>query len=250
MFIHRPFRLFGAVLATGAAALLPPTEASAQTFRVTSGVTSVVINPALIESAAGLSLTGANPTATSALTAPSGFAAVGFSITPTTTFQFTVGSGFTPVSGTIEHSGTVSFATTRGSLGVGTAVTIGSFSIGFDPARISAGTDGRSGFFVRDTFSNLGILFDLSNPSIVNFNTGSGALTLGGTNLLVSAEFSSFLVNNGLALGSIAGANVGFAQTNANAVPEPGTLALAAFGAAGALAWARRRRAAQIGFAG
>lgn len=242
MFIHRNFRLLGALLSTGTAALLQPLDAPAQTYQVNSGVTSVVINPALIESAAGLALTGANPTASSALTAPSGFAAVGFAITPTTTFQFTVGSGFTPVSGTIEHSGTVSFATTRGSLGVGTAVTIGSFSIGFDPARASAGPDGRSGFFVRDTFSSLGILFDLSNPGIVDFNTGSGALTLGGTNLLVSSEFSSFLVTNGLALGSLTGANVGFAQTNATAVPEPGSLALAAVGALGGLAWVRRRR--------
>ncbi len=235
------FVLRAVLPASAAASLVFTAPAGAQTNVVQSGTTTAVLNPALIESAAGLQLTGANSTAAPLLTAPPGFAAAGFSILPSTTFAFTFENGFVPVSGTIEHSGSVTFVTTRGNaLPVGTAVTVGNFSIGYDPARASAGPDGRSGFFIRDTFSNLGILFDLSNPGQVTFNSGN--LTIGSTNLLVSSEFNSFLNSAGLATSNLAGAAVGFAQTNAFAVPEPRTTAFLAVAALGAgIAWLRRR---------
>jgi hypothetical protein len=163
----------------------------------TGGTTSVFLDLPLLKAAANLELTGASSTGTPF---NSSFQ-VGF---PITGGGFTYRSGaFAPVSGTIEHSGTVTF---------NNAITVGNFSIGFDPSRVGGG---RSGFTVSDTASGLGVLFDVGAPS------GAVAtptrLSLTGADLLVSPEFSIALNSLGLASSNLTGADVGNARIDARA---------------------------------
>jgi hypothetical protein len=193
-----------------------PEQATAATFVLENGVTSVFLDLPTLQSV-GLNLTGTNgivPPVSSAFL-------VGFAITPATNFTFTTEGGFAPISGTIEHSGSVTF---------NNALTVGNFSIGFDPARAIGNA---SGFFVKDTITTGAALFDVAAPSSLLFNESTLKLDLT-ADLLVSPELAGVLGNTGLA-----GAEIGAASINGAAVPEPTTM-LGALIAGGFLA-ARRR---------
>ena len=164
---------------------------------IDSGNTSVFLDLPLLESAAGISLAGAD----SEGEAFSEEFQVGFSITEDTDFTFET-DPFAPVDGTIEHSGTVT-------LTLGDAeVTVGEFSIGFDAERVS---DTASGFFVADTTEDaldLEVLFDVGAPGNVTTDEG---LTVSDADLLVAPEFAE-------ALGSedLAGADIGDTRIDAS----------------------------------
>jgi hypothetical protein len=200
-------------------------SANAATFNLTSGVTSVFLDlPTL--SSVGLNLTGAagvvDPVSSNFL--------VGFPITSNTTFRFDFSDtgAITPLGGTIEHSGSVTF---------NNSLTVGNFSIGFDPARSSATA---SGFFVRDTITTGAALFDVATIDTLSFNPAVAESNFNlASNLLVSPELAGVLGNAGLA-----GAEVGAASINGTAVPEPMTI-IGALTAGGFLAASRRRRAAK-----
>ncbi|MEO0408263.1 MAG: hypothetical protein AAF289_13005 [Cyanobacteria bacterium P01_A01_bin.135] len=171
-------------------------------FAVESGVTSVFLDLALLESAAGLTLVSTDSDATPA-EQPAFLDSfqVGFAITDATDFTFAP-APFTPLGGTIEHSGTIT-------LGLGGAeAAIGEFSIGFDESRVS---DTASGFFIADTLEDalgLEILFDLSAPGTAAVS--NEALEISGTDLLLAPEVATALV-----LPDLAGADVGDAQVDA-----------------------------------
>ena len=176
-------------------------------FGVESGVTSVFLDLPLLESAAGLTLVGADSDATPF----SDDFQVGFAITDDTDFTFAP-APFTPLGGTIEHSGTIT-------LGLGDAeLTIGEFSIGFDPTRVSETT---SGFVVADTLG-LDVLFDLSAPSTAAIS--SEELEISGADLLLAPELAG-----ALGLAELTGADVGDARIDAlvsltaGGPPNPGT---------------------------
>jgi hypothetical protein len=195
-----------------------PNAAIAVSFQVESGVTSVFLDVPLLQSV-GLSLTG---TADVAPPVNNNFL-VGFNITPATDFTFSTEGGLVPLSGSIEHTGSVTF---------NDQVTVGNFSIGFDPTRTSSQA---SGFFVKDTLDDIGaILFDIATPEIANFDGKD--LTLG-ANLLVSQEFASALGN-----ANLTGTVVGKAEVDAEAapVPEPAS-ALAILGIGSAVTLANKR---------
>jgi hypothetical protein len=132
---------------------------------------------------------------------------------------------------TIEHSGSVFFNDA--------SIEAGNFSIGLDASR--AGTlDGEASGFVVD--SNLGLtgpVFDIGSPNVLTA-TGT-ALTIEG-DLLASPELSQTLEDAELAEESVAGADVGDALIEAEAVPTP-TAALGGFALLGLLTLRRRRLA-------
>lgn len=204
--------------AAATAAVLAPAPASAATLQLVSGVTSVNLDLQTLSSV-GLNLTGSNNT----VPPVSSSFLVGFEITPATTFAFNHAGGFTPLGGTIEHTGSVTF---------NNQLTLGNFSIGFDPQRVLGQA---SGFFVRDTLTLGAILFDVAVPSRVDLS-GSD-LTIEG-DLLVSPELAGVLGNRGLA-----GADIGEASINSQAVPEPFTIGGMLL--AGSALVAGRRRLAQ-----
>jgi hypothetical protein len=196
-------------------------SATAATFNLTSGVTSVFLDlPTL--SSVGLNLTGSSgvvdPVSSAFL--------VGFPILPSTTFAFDFSNAgaITPLGGTIEHSGSVTFNNT---------LTVGNFSIGFDPGRSSAT---KSGFFVKDTIATGAPLFDVGTINNLTFNPSTSAFNLA-SNLLVSPELAGVLGNTDLT-----GAEIGAASINGTAVPEPMTI-LGALAAGSFLAASRRRAA-------
>ncbi len=208
-------------MSAGIAALCIAGAASAQSFDVIGGQTSVLLDTDLLSSAAGLDLSGvAGP-----VISPGelGAGSVAFPINsrsaaslPTT---FSYDTGLSDFSGTIEHEGSVLFN--------GDSVEVGNFTIGFDPARVGGSN---SGFFVESTTGVAAILFDVENPSAVVAD-GTGLQIA--ANLLVSPEFANFLGDSALT-----GADVGDAFVNA-AIPAPGAAAM--LGLAG-LAAVRRRR--------
>lgn len=208
--------VFGVATAAIVSMVALPESATAATFVLETGVTSVFLDLPTLQSV-GLNLTGAN----GVVPPVSGDFLVGFPITPATNFTFTTAGGFAPVSGTIEHSGSVTF---------NGALTLGNFSIGFDPARAIGNA---SGFFVRDTITTGAPLFDVAAPSSLLFDETTLQLALT-ADLLVSSELAGVLGNAGLA-----GAEIGAASINGAAVPEPTTM-LGALAAGGFLA-ARRR---------
>ncbi len=173
---------------------------------VDTGTTSVALDLALLESAAGLTFAGADTTGEPF----SEDFQVGFPITEETDFSF-VAEPFAPVGGTTEHSGTVTFALENGE------VTLGDFSIGFDDARVS---ETASGFFVADTTEDqlgLEVLFDVGTPG--NVATNSEKLTISEADLLLAPEFAEALGSSDLA-----GADVGDTRVDATVVePEPTT---------------------------
>ncbi|WP_299490735.1 spondin domain-containing protein, partial [Acaryochloris sp. IP29b_bin.137] len=177
-------------------------------FAVESGVTSVFLDFPLLEEVAGITFVSADSDATPA-ERPAFLEPfqVGFGITEATDFSFAP-VPFTPLGGSIEHSGTIT-------LGLGGAeATIGEFSIGFDPARVS---DTTSGFFVADTLDDplgLEILFDLSAPGTASVSNNE--LEISDTDLLLSPELAGVL-----GLTDLAGADVGDAQVDAIATEVP-----------------------------
>ena len=174
-----------------------------ETATVESGVTSVFLDFPLLEEVAGLTLVGADSEAEPF----SDDFLVGFAITDETDFTYAI-DPFAPVSGTIEHSGTIT-------LGLGGAeATIGEFSIGFDPSRV---TDTASGFFVADTLDDplgLEILFDIGNPGAVA--SAADSLVISDADLLLSPELAA-----ALGLADLAGADVGDARIDTPAEDTP-----------------------------
>lgn len=210
--------VFGVATAAIVSIVALPETAIAATFVLETGVTSVFLDLPTLQSV-GLNLTGA----ASVVDPVSSAFLVGFPITPATNFTFTTNGGFAPVSGTIEHSGSVTF---------NNALTVGNFSIGFDPTRAVGNA---SGFFVRDTITTGAALFDVATPTSLLFDESTLKLDLT-ADLLVSPELAGVLGNTGLA-----GAEIGAASINGAAVPEPATM-LGALAAGGFLAARRRLR--------
>lgn len=112
--------ILGLTTAAVVASAIAPVQAQAAQFTLVNGVTSVFLDTKTLSSV-GLNLTGASNT----VDPVSDDFLVGFPITPATDFTFSFGpGGFAPVGGTIEHTGSVTFNNT---------LTLGNFSIGFDP---------------------------------------------------------------------------------------------------------------------
>jgi hypothetical protein len=217
------FTQFAAILGCTTAAFvsIAPVRAEAAIFQVQSGVTSVYHDLNFLGTI-GIPLTGTNNTVKPIT---SDFV-VGFNIDPATNFTFSDDSGFTPLSGTIEHTGTVTFDN---------QVTVGNFSIGFDPARA---INNASGLFLKDTVSLKTVLFDLSAPGTVAFDGKD--LTLANVNLLFSPEFASILGNSSL-VGVVGGiARIDATVAKVAEVPEPASV-LAILAAGAALSATKRR---------
>ncbi|MEO1008947.1 MAG: hypothetical protein AAFX79_10285 [Planctomycetota bacterium] len=200
--------------------------ALAQEFAVVGGQTSVLLDTGTLSAAASLDLSGVS----SDVIAPGALGAdsVAFGINPrdaaTLPTTFLYDTDLADFSGTIEHTGSVFFNMDT--------VEVGNFTIGFDAGRV--GGD-RSGFFVESTTGIAAILFDVGTPSdLVADDTGLQI----GADLLVSNEFATFLVDQGLAASDLTGADVGDALVE-GVIPAPASLALLGMG--GLLA-ARRRR--------
>ena len=159
------------------------------TSTVDLGNTSVFLDLETLESAAGITLVGAD----SLGTAFDDSFQVGFSIIEDTDFTFEI-EPFSPLVGTIEHSGTVT-------LGLEEAeVTLGEFSIGFNPERISQTA---SGFFIADTTADelgLEILFDVGAPESLSTDS---EFIVSGADLLLAPELADALGTPDLALADI-----------------------------------------------
>ena len=182
-----------------ASAIAVEQEVEPKTVKVDSGTTSVFLDLPLLESAAGLTLTGVD---SSGKPFSDDFQ-VGFPIIEETDFTYEI--PFAPVEGSIEHSGTVTFG-----LGDG-EVTLGDFSIGFDPGRVS---DTASGFFVADTLDDalgLEVLFDVGVPATVSATPEE--LTIADADLLLAPEFA-----DALSLSQLTGADVGDTRIDASAI--------------------------------
>ncbi|MEM8828063.1 MAG: DUF4347 domain-containing protein [Cyanobacteria bacterium P01_G01_bin.19] len=171
-------------------------------FTVESGVTSVFLDFPLLEQAAGITLVSADSEAEPF----SEDFQVGFAITEETDFSFAP-VPFTPLGGTIEHDGTITIA-------LGDAqFTLGEFSIGFDPSRVS---ETASGFFVADTLDDplgLEVLFDVGNPDDVSVSNGD--FDLGDADLLLAPELAT-----ALGLNDLAGADIGDTRIDAVVTEE------------------------------
>lgn len=173
---------------------------AAGSSRVVGGTTSVTLDTATLSAAASLNVSSINGTATAA----GGFG-VGFNIEEPTSLRYGLNSGFDLRGGEIRHTGTVSFNTD--------SITVGDFAIGFDAARA---TGSASGFFIADTVSGLGILFDIANPGVT---AATNSLQIANVDLLVSPEFAQTLLDLNLATTDLTGADVGDAQVDATANP-------------------------------
>ena len=148
-------------------------------FTVSSGVTSLFLDPAVLQ-AAGLESVDIQGTAdpnTEGFSNPEQVAGFEFSEATDFTFEFSEGEGITSVEGTLEHTGSITFNDT---------VVFSDFTIGFNPARA---TDTTSGFFVQDNNLSDIVLFDLSVPDTVTFD--GETLTIADTDLLISPEFAN-----------------------------------------------------------
>ncbi len=159
-------------------------------FVIESGVTSVFLDLALLEEATGITLVSVDSEAEPF----SEDFQLGFAITEDTDFSFELVPTppfFNPLGGTIEHSGTITLALDSAQ------VTIGDFSIGFDPNRVSQTT---SGLFVADTLADplgLEILFDLSSTSAAA--VANDQLVISDTDLLLAPELATALAQPDLA---------------------------------------------------
>jgi hypothetical protein len=93
---------------------------------------------------------------------------------------------------------------------------VGDFSIAFDASRVSKERSGffvQSGFFTTDIINPGIILFDISTPEVLNITDST--LNLDEADLLISAEFSSFLQAQGFASTDLTGADVGDTRIDA-----------------------------------
>lgn len=205
------------LLAGGATA-----TASAGFVQTVGGQTNVLLDLALLQSAANLQLTGVSDgVITPGNLGPN---SVAFVITPPTsaelptTFRYDANDFFGTFSGSINHRGSITF---------NNAVTVGNFEILFD-----------NGFKVADRVSGLGVLFDIgltgASPTADTFSATG--------NLLVSSNFAALLLQLGLAQTNLTGADVGDASIQGfnSAVPTPG--AVAVLGIAAVFGIRRRRR--------
>ena len=177
-------------------------ESETTLAQVDSGTTSVFLDLPTLESAAGITLVEADSEGESF----SEDFQVGFPIEDGTYFTYEV-DPFAPLSGSIEHSGTVTLGLED------EEVTVGDFSIGYDPARVS---ETASGFFVADTTEDdleLEILFDVGTTGSLSADAES--FEIAEADLLVAPEFAE-------ALGAeeLAGADVGDTRVDASAT-EP-----------------------------
>ena len=163
--------------------------------RIEGGTTTVALDGQLIASATELTLAGNVEDSVEPIS-------VDFAISESSDFLFSSNDGFAPIVGEIEHTGTVTFGSPAGD------ITVGDFAIGFDADRQN---ENASGFFVENTVEGVlpdgAILFDVSNPESLEI-TDTG-LSVGSANLLVASEFASALVDNGLAITDLTGADVG-----------------------------------------
>ena len=211
------------------AAIVAAAPAAAQ-VDVVGGQTNVLLDTALLSSAASLDLSGVS----GPVIAPGnlGGDSVAFPINSRsaanlpTTFSYDPNDFLGSFSGTIEHSGSVLFNSDT--------VEVGNFTIGFDANRVGTLNGNASGFFVESTTGIAAILFDIAPPG--KLSATSTELTIG-ADLLVSPEFGSFLFDNGLSSSNLQGADVGDALVEA--IPSPSGAALLAFAG---LSAARRRR--------
>lgn len=211
--------LGGCLLAT---ALVATQSASASTVYTVGGQTNVLLDLALLQSAASLQLTGLS----NGVITPGnlGAGSVAFAITPPisaelpTTFRYDPADFFGTFAGAINHRGTITF---------NNAITVGNFEIFFD-----------NGFKVADRESGLGVLFDVAvtsaTPTVDRFEATG--------NLLVSANFASLLLQLGLANANLTGADVGdaYIQGLNSSIPSPAGIAL--LGLAGLCGVRGRRR--------
>ncbi|MEM6437755.1 MAG: hypothetical protein AAF773_28445, partial [Cyanobacteria bacterium P01_D01_bin.115] len=119
---------------------------TATDLAVETGTTSVFLDLALLEAAAGLVLDSVD----SAATPFSDNFQVGFAINDETDFTYTA-MPFAPTGGSIEHDGTITLDTVDNP---NADITVGEFSFGFDPSRVS---DTAIGFFVAETIEGNGL---------------------------------------------------------------------------------------------
>jgi hypothetical protein len=231
------------LLAAGLAGLSSLTASAAILM---SGSTTVGLDTTTLASV-GVTVTGADPTGSADISGfAGGLTSVPFAISPGGTFTydpatFPAGGSF---AGSIEHTGTVSLSLDPDGAGgnPAQALTVGEFSIRFDAVRA---TNGRSGFYVQDTFTDPAgpILFDLALLGAPTGGTAATGLTatdtafaLGPVNVLVSPELAGVLGNNALI-----GADVGDARIDGmSMVPEPTGALLSLLGMS--LLLQRRRR--------
>ena len=204
--------------------------ALAQPAQVVGGQTSVVLDFDTLASAASLEFSSVSPDviAPGSLDGSVAFGinsrSAGAPLIPTT-FAYDASDPLGTLSGSIEHAGSVFFNSDT--------VEVGNFTIGFDAAR--AGGD-RSGFFVESTAGLPAILFDVAAPAALTATTSVFSVE---ADLLVSAEFGQFLLDNQLASANLSGATVGRALVEGTVIPAPG--AAAALGLMGLTATRRRR---------
>ena len=205
--------------------------AVADSVVVDGGATSVALDTQTLADAASLVLSGVSDD----VTAPGALeGSVAFDIVDRTSFAYDSDDFLNSFSGSIEHDGSVFF--NDGS------VEVGDFSIGYDADRAGTLNGAASGFFVESTTGIAAILFDVAAPSALSASDESLSLT---ADLLVSPEFGGFLADNGLSQGNLAGADVGDAQVNATAGPDPTAIptpAATVLGLAGLGGMALRRR--------
>ena len=215
----------GAVMLGLAAAGSGP--AGAATVDVVGGRTSVALDAATLESAAGLTISGVSGGVVSPGDLPG---SVAFPITPATTFAYDPADFLGTFSGTIEHAGSVLFNDG--------ALEAGDFTIGFDGERAGGLGGQASGFYVRSNAGLDAILFDVAAPDALNAR--ADGLTID-ADLLVSPEFATTLRDAGLATADLSGADVGDARVAGTAVPLPAPAAAGLIGL-GAIAFGKRLR--------
>jgi hypothetical protein len=173
---------------------------------IESGITSIFLDIETLGSLTGYNLAGTNGTVDPATDEFQ----VGFNINEESDFTFTTENGFTPKGGSIEQDGTITFNTVVG------PSTVGDFSIAFDASRVSEERSGfyvQSGFFTTDTINPGVILFDISTPEVLNITDST--LNIDEADLLISAEFSSFLQTQGFSSTDVTGADVGDTRIDA-----------------------------------
>lgn len=197
------------------------TAASAGLVQTVGGQTNVLLDVALLQAAANLTLTGVSD----GVITPGnlGAGSVAFVITPPTSaelpssFQYDTKDFFGTFSGSINHRGSITF---------NNAVTVGNFEILFD-----------DGFKVADRVGGLGVLFDVA---ITGANPTADTFAATG-DLLVSSNFAALLLQLGLATSNLTGADVGDASIQGfnTAIPTPGAVAVLGLAA---ICGARRRR--------
>ena len=174
---------------------------------IQDGTTSVALDTELLSTAAGLTISSNDNT----VEPVSDEFAVGFDIIEGSDLTFNDQNGFTPIEGEIEHTGTVTFESAAGD------ITVGDFTVGFDPARQ---TTDISGFFVQNTVDGAvddAILFDVSTPEV--FEASGDELNIADADLLVAPEFADILLSTGLAEDNLTGSDIGDVAIDAIAAP-------------------------------